>query len=164
LHIEFIFGTSGGINYKIFSFFGGIGMFNRRFLAVLAIISFAALAYMPSAIAQHGISGRYSNCFVTHEYEEVSSTTGLVGVIEPLKINTSGLQKTQRAYITFTGQGIRFTCDGTTPSTNLGIPVGAGGSIEVIGIDDIQNFKFINDDDAGSAVAHISLQYEKELN
>jgi hypothetical protein len=164
LTIEFFFGTSGGINYKNFSFFGGIGMFNRRFLAVLAIILFAALSYMPSAIAQHGTGGRYSNTFVTHEYEEVASTTGVVNYITPEKINTTGLQKTQRAYITFTGQGVRFVADGSTPSTGLGIPVPNGASIELVSLEDIQNFKFINDDDVGSAVAHISLQYEKEMN
>lgn len=138
---------------------------NYRMFKIAAVVVISLVfAFASETSAQHGSGGSYSKCFVTHEYEEVSSTTGVVGVIEPLKINTTGLQKTRRAYITFTGQNVRFICSGTTPSTNLGIPVGAGGSIEIVSLLDIQNFKFINDDDAGSAVAHISLQYEVEMN
>lgn len=130
----------------------------------LAAIVVGSIFTPPSIHAQQGTSGRYSNVFVTHVYEEVAGANGVVKVITPGIINTEGLQKTQRAYISFSGQAIRFVADGSTPSSALGIPVPAGGSIEVIGLLDIQNFKFINDDDVGSAVAHISLQYEKEMN
>ena len=135
------------------------------FLAVVVFAAISVLSALPRQIhAQHGMSGRNSNVFITHDYEEVTSTTGVVKTITSGIINATGIEKTQRAYITFTGQAIRFICDGTTPTTSLGIPVPAGGSIELVGLLDIQNFKFINDDDTGTAYAHISLQYEKEMN
>lgn len=134
----------------------------RIFMLVLVVL--AVSLFVGVAMAQHGTSGRYSNVFVTHDYEEVASTTGVVKAITAGKINTTGLQKTQRAYISFSGQAIRWTCDGTTPTTSLGIMVGAGGSIEIVSLLDIQNFRFINDDDTGTATAHVSLQYEKEMN
>ncbi len=140
-------------------------------LNIVAISIFLAVFVAGSCIptcltthAQHGSSGRYSNTFVTQAYEEVASATGVVKTITSGIIVTSGLQKTQRAYISFTGQGVRWVADGSTPSSGLGIPVPNGASIEVIGLLDIQNFKFVNDDDTGSAVAHISLQYDKEMN
>jgi hypothetical protein len=120
----------------------------RKFILVFAALALFAVA--PVA-AQHGSSGRYSNVFTTYAYEEVGSTTGVVKAITPGIINTSGLEKTLRAYVSFSGQGVRWTADGaTTPTTDLGIPVAAGGSIELIGNDDIVNFEFINDDGSGS--------------
>jgi hypothetical protein len=136
----------------------------RAVVVVLVFAFLSAMLNVASTYAQHGQGRHYSNVFATHIFEQVDSTTGVVKVITPGIINTSEPLKTQRAYILFTGQAIRFTCDGTAPSTNFGIPVGAGGAIEVIGISDILNFQFINDDDVGTATAHISLQYEKELN
>jgi hypothetical protein len=115
-------------------------------------------------VAQHGQSGRYSNVWSTHDYEAVTSTTGVVKTITSGLINTSGLETTHRAYILVTGQAIRFRCDGGVPSTSVGNPIPANQWIQVVGLSDIQNFQFINDDDTGSAVCHINLQYEQEMN
>ncbi len=136
---------------------------------ICGIIGFFMIAVITLAIltakgqAQHGLGGRYSNVFVTHEYEMVGSTSGVVAAIPGGVINDDGLQKSQRAYIIFEGQGVRWTADGTTPSTTVGIPVAVGGSIVLVSNEDINNFQFVNDDDTGTATAHISLQYEKEM-
>ena len=138
---------------------------------VLTVLGMAAIGivlgstYNPSKVqAQHGSSGQYSNVWSTHDYEAVTSTTGVVKAITPGLINTSGLETTHRAYILVTGQAIRFRCDGGVPSTSVGNPVPANQWIQVVGLSDIQNFQFINDDDTGSAVCHINLQYEEEMN
>ena len=138
----------------------------HRFFILIGLVFIAGLlahTCTPPIQAQHGNSGACSKVFATHIYEEVSGGSGVVKTITPGIINSAGLQKTYRAYITFSGQGIRFVCDGSTPTTSLGIPVPVGSSIEVLGYDDIINFKFINDDDTGTAIAHISLQYEKDM-
>jgi hypothetical protein len=142
-----------------------MGFIKRNMVGVVAVSVLILLVLALTSIntsAQHGVSGRYSNVFTTHAYEEVISDT-LIGVITPGIINATGLQKTQRAYITVTGQGIRWTADGTTPTTDLGIPTLVNVSFELVGYDDIMNFEFINDDGTGTSTCHISLQYEKEM-
>lgn len=114
--------------------------------------------------AQHGQSGKFSNVFVTQAYEELIGTSTNVIAITPGIIDTTYPNATHRAYIVVSGQGIRFTCDGTTPSTSLGNPVTVGSSFQVVGLKDIQNFQFVNDDDVGTAICHVNLQYEEEMN
>ena len=138
------------------------------FLAVVVVFASSVFTFcvenMPSVHAQHGSSGSYSNVWSTHDYEAVTSTTGVVKTITSGLINTSGLQKTNRAYILVVGQAIRFRCDGGVPSTSVGNPLPANQWFQVVGLSDIQNFQFINDDDTGSAICHINLQYEEEMN
>ncbi len=135
-----------------------------RIVAVAVIASILFFALLPQVEAQHGYSGQNSKYYITHAYEEVTSTTGVTDTITAGIINTTD-PKTQRAYIAVSGQAIRFTCDGTTPSTSLGMPLADGDWVQIIGLDDIQNFEFINDDDTGTAKCHISLQTQNgEMN
>lgn len=137
-------------------------------VAVISMFSFApgfVDFYAPNtANAQHGQSGRYSNVFITHAYEEVSSVGTSTATITPGLLRTA-YPKTNRALVVVSGQGIRFTTDGTTtPSTSVGIPVEVGSWLEIIGLPDIQNFTFVNDDGVGTPTCHVSLQYEVEMN
>jgi hypothetical protein len=115
------------------------------------------------AQAQHGSSGRYSNVFVTHAYESQVGTSTNVLAITPGIINTTGLEKTQRAYIAVTGTTIRWTADGTTPSGTVGNPTLVNSWLEIIGQDDINNFQWTQDGGAGTSTLYINLQYEKEM-
>ncbi|MCP3679007.1 MAG: hypothetical protein GY782_01400 [Gammaproteobacteria bacterium] len=144
---------------KIRKYFTIVGV---PFLMLFIIFVSILMRHPLAAYGQHGMSGRYSNVFVTHDYEEVSSTTG-VEVITPALIDTTFPNATHRAYIAVSGQGIRFTCDGTTPTTSLGNPVAVDSWVQIVGLKDIQNFQFINDDGSGTAVCHINLQYEEEM-
>ncbi|MCP3679615.1 MAG: hypothetical protein GY782_04855 [Gammaproteobacteria bacterium] len=133
-------------------------------LLALFFSGFGFLDPSKTVDAQHGTSGRLSNVFVTHDYEEVGATSTTVYTITSGLIDTTYPDTTNRAYIIVSGQGIRFTCDGTTPSTSLGNPVPVGTWFQVTGLTDIQNFQFVNDDDTGTATCHINLQYEEEMN
>lgn len=134
-------------------------------VVIISLLAFfLASVPTPYVEAQHGRSGSYSKYFFTHAYEEVIGTGTNVMQITPGIIRTA-YPKTHRAFIKVTGQGIRFTVDGaTTPSTDFGVPVIAGDWLQLIGLPDIQNFRFTNDDDTGTATCHIHLQYEKEMN
>ncbi len=136
-----------------------------NFVKILSVaLLLALLSLTPQAAkAQHGMSGRFSNVFITHAYEALSSTTGVVVVITPGIIDTTFPNATHRAYIKVSGQGIRFTCDGTTVTTSVGNPVDADTWLQIVGLNDIQNFQAINDDDTGTATIHVNLQYEAEM-
>lgn len=131
---------------------------------IAAILSFVIYtAYdLPQAKAQSGMAGQISNVFNTDQYEEVlatgsdvlSITTGLISTSEPT---------TQRAYIKFTGQGARWRCDGSDPSTSNGNPAAAGEWIQLLGLSDVQNFRYVNDDDTGTSTAHVNLQVEGDM-
>ncbi len=137
----------------------------KNLKSIFLISAFLAFLFFPSVSnAQHGTSGRYSKTFVTSGYEELTSTTGVVAVITPGLIDTTFPNATHRAYIAVSGQGIRFTCDGTTVTTSLGNPVAVDSWIQIVGLKDIQNFQCINDDDTGTATIHVNLQYEEEMN
>ena len=134
------------------------------FFIGIAIFSALTSRAPNMSFAQHGTSGRFSNVFVTHDYEELSATGASVVAITPGIIDTTYPDATHRAYITVSGQGIRYTCDGTTPSTSLGNPLPVGATFQIVSLLDIQNFQFVNDDASGTAVCHVNLQYEKEMN
>lgn len=141
--------------------YSGIGL-------TMFIVYFAALGVFDArneAEAQHGQSGRYSMVWATHGFDEVSTIGTNTAVIAPGTINTSGLSKTNRVYFSVSGQGIRYTHDGvTTPTTDIGSSLAVGDYFSIVGIDDIQNFMFVNDDDVGTSTCHFHLQYEKEMN
>ena len=141
-----------------------IKLFRIAPVAVIAsILSFVLYtAYdLPQVTAQHGHSGQNSKYFDTDQFEELTSTSGI-------KTITSGLisitdPKTQRAYIAVSGNGIRFTCDGTSPTASLGMPVESGNWFQLIGLPDIQNFQFISDDASVIATCHVSLQIQGDM-
>lgn len=140
-----------------------IGFWVITGLAVL-LFCFYISSLTPYVEAQHGMSGRYSNTWVTDVYEEISASGTTVKTITSGNIITSGLLKTNQAAIKISGQGVRFTLDGSTPSTSLGVPLSVGDWLDIEGITDIQNFKFVNNDDTGTAIAHIHLKHEAEMN
>jgi hypothetical protein len=126
---------------------------------IVAILSFVLhSAYtLPPVIAAHGYAGQNSKIFDTDQYEEligtstnvVQITTGLISTVEP---------RTQGAFFTITGSGIKWTCDGTTPSSSLGNPGLINGWYRLDGLPDVQGFRFVNDDGVGTATVHMNLQ------
>jgi len=135
-------------------------------VVIAAIIAFVTLSQSPQYVeAQHGDSGRYSKAWITHDFEEVLTSTAGISITTGI-INTSGLQKTNRALITVSGRAIKYTLDGSTaPTTSVGTPLAIGGILEIVGLTDIQNFSFISDDaPTTTATCHVHLQYEAEMN
>lgn len=124
----------------------------------VCLVSFYAITYVPSVDAQHGRRSVFSKVFNTDSYEEIIGTSTNVVSITSGIIDTTRPDITQRAYIKVTGQGIRWLCTGDNPSTSLGNPASTGDWIQIIGLSDIQNFKFVNDDDTGTATCHVNLQ------
>lgn len=94
----------------------------------------------------------------TDQYEEVTATGVDVAQITPGLIITTKGSATQNAYIQVTGQGIRWLCDGTTPSTSLGNQAFVNQWFQVDGTFDLQAFRFVNDDDTGTSTCHVNLQ------
>ena len=99
-----------------------------------------------------------SKIFDTDQYEELTATGVDVVQITPGIISTTSGTATQRAYIKVTGQGIRWLCDGTTPSTSLGNPTSVNEWFQLVGTPDITGFRFVNDDDTGTSTCHVNLQ------
>lgn len=69
----------------------------------------------------------------------------------------SGEKKAQIAFITTETQDIRYTYDGTTPTSSTGHYSFAGTAITLFGTHDIENFKAIR---ATGADGAISVTYE----
>jgi hypothetical protein len=51
----------------------------------------------------------------------------------------------KRALVTVTGEAIRWTDDGTTPTATVGHRVAVGGQIELNGIDQMKGFRAIQE-------------------
>ena len=63
----------------------------------------------------------------------------------------------QRAVITVEDQDIRYTYDGTTPTTDVGHLATAGTTITIVGPKNIENFKAFRD---GATDSEINVTYE----
>ena len=131
---------------------------------IAAILSFVlhTAFNLPEITAQNNYSGRNQKLLNTYAYEEISITgadvlsitSGIIRTTDPL---------THRAYIQVTGQGIRWRCDGSDPSTSNGNQTSvADGWFKVEGLLDIQNFRAVNDDDTGTTVLHVNLQKQEQ--
>lgn len=82
-------------------------------------------------------SGDYAGKAYAHDQFTVSSTAkGVDEDGQTLDPFTSGL-------IIYTSAAIRYTIDGTTPTSSLGIPVAAGSTFLVVGGDNCNNLKMI---------------------
>lgn len=142
-------------------------MRTSRFMILILLMGgitiVAGNIFMKPTVAQQGDSNKFSNVFVTSGYEEVGSTTGVVKTITSGLLDIKYPHSTQRAYITVSGQGIRYLCSGDIPTTDFGNPMPVGSWFQVVSHSDILNFKFINDDDTGTATCHINLQGEWEM-
>src|SRR3990167_10304574 len=75
-----------------------------------------------------------------HESVTVSSTA--IGIASTVSLSGETIRG-QRALITCEDAQIRYTTDGTTPTTTVGHLLEAGQSIEVIGYADIDAFQAI---------------------
>lgn len=127
--------------------------------AIVVILSFVFYPAfnLPSIEAQHGYDGQNSKVFDTDQYEELIATSTNVIQITSGKISITE-PRTQRAYIQFTGQGARWLCEGTTPSTTFGNEAKVDTWITLNGLADIQAFRFVLDDGSGTSTAHVNLQ------
>ncbi len=130
-----------------------------KFLKIILIAVVIAVFSVSFVEAQHGRRSVQSKTFVTTAYEELTATSTNVITITSGLISTT-TPRTQRAYIKVTGQGIRWLCSGGTPSTSLGNPALVGEWFQLVGLADIQNFKFVNDDDTGTSTCHVNLQVQ----
>lgn len=80
-----------------------------------------------------------------------------VKALTPSKYKTS-VHSATRAYITVEGASIRYRYDGTNPTSSEGHLVNPGEDIEILGYDNIANFKAIR---TGSADATLRVTYEE---
>jgi hypothetical protein len=76
-------------------------------------------------------------------FEQISVTSGAVKTFTTAKITFSGAVNPLRAYCTLETGDVRYTIDGTTPTSTVGHLLSAGGWIEVFGPTDVVNFKAI---------------------
>lgn len=89
-------------------------------------------------------------------YEAVTVSSSAVGLTST-KYNPSG-HKAQVAFITVEGAQIRFRYDGTDPTSSEGHLFSPGDVLELIGFENIENFKAIR---VGSTDATLRVTYEE---
>lgn len=97
-------------------------------------------------------------------FEQVTVSTTAIGcTTAKIRTNTStGVTKQDARAILATVEGtagtndIRWTCDGTTPTTDVGHVLKAGQSLIVRGLGNITNFRMIRD---GASDAIVSITY-----
>jgi len=99
---------------------------------------------------------------VAATFETLSSLTTAKGFtstkISPTSGNFSGC-KARAAIISVETGGIRFTIDGTTPTTTVGHILPAGASYEIDGELNIANFKCINSEAGNGAVVQCTFLF-----
>lgn len=95
--------------------------------------------------------------FKAFAFEQLTISTVVLPLTALTYIVDSSGEKAKRAVITITGAQIRYTYDGTTPTSSVGHLVNPFDVITIIGSDNISNFKAIR---AGSSDAIISVTYE----
>lgn len=92
-------------------------------------------------------------------FEQLTVTTG-VQVLTPSKYAaTSGFESAASAFLTLNGGDIRYTYDGTTPTSSVGHILRDGGMLTLLGQNQMGAFKCIQ---TGSSSSEISITYERE--
>ena len=77
-----------------------------------------------------------------YDRESITVSNAVIG-FTAIKINRDGEFKTQRVEFIVEAAPIRFTLDGTDPTTTIGTPVGINDVITIEEEHDIKNFKAI---------------------
>jgi hypothetical protein len=95
-------------------------------------------------------------------YEQLTVTAG-VQVLTPSKYAVTagnpGYEAAASAFLTLNGGDIRYTYDGTTPTSSTGHVLRDGGTLTLVGQNQMGTFKCIQ---TGSTSSEISVTYERE--
>jgi hypothetical protein len=105
---------------------------------------------MPAVTDIPGIAGAY----------EKLNPTSATGITATLVKPTSGSYNNNQAaaaLITVEGGAIRFTLDGTTPTTSVGHNMAVGDSFMIRGVTNVSNFKCI--DNGGTSSVYVTVFY-----
>lgn len=97
--------------------------------------------------------------FTAFNFEQLTiSTAALSLTATEYTVDSSGTgEKAKRAIITVEDAQIRYTYDGTTPTSTVGHALNPFDVLTLVGSDNISNFKAIR---KGSTNAKISITYE----
>jgi hypothetical protein len=101
------------------------------------------------------IGPRTAGIYFGFNYEKLTVSNTAIGLTS--SAYTSGDKTAQIAFITIETNDVRYTYDGTTPTTSIGHYALAGSAITLFGTHDIQNFRVIR---ATGSDAAISVTYE----
>jgi len=89
-------------------------------------------------------------------YEEITVSTTAIGITDTLL--RKGANSAEVAFMTLEGANIRFTVDGTTPTTTKGHQLVNGQNLTLSNSSDIGNFRAIRDN-AVDATLRVTLRY-----
>lgn len=112
--------------------------------------------------AGYGQSGKTSKYDIGDDTEKLTLTAGTSTAFTSGKISTTNGDKTVRAVVQVEGADIRITWDGTTPTADLGLKVDDGSWFQIVGEDNITNFKAYSI--TSTATAYIMYEKESEMN
>jgi len=92
-------------------------------------------------------------------YEQLTVTTA-VQVLTPSKYAAAqGYESGASAFVSLNGGSVRYTYDGTTPTSSVGHVLQDGGVLTLVGQNQMALFKCIQ---TGSTGSEISVTYERE--
>lgn len=102
--------------------------------------------------ATHGFSGP----LLVYDFEELTVAAAAVP-LTAAKLAVAGKPKGVRVFCTIAGADIRYRLDGAAPTASNGHIVYDQGTLEVEGIENLQNLKMI----AVSGTAKVSVSYSR---
>lgn len=102
--------------------------------------------------AKHAFSGMLE----VYDFDELS-VAAAVTPLTAAKLAVTGKQKAVRVFCTVAGADVRYRLDGADPSATNGHIVYDQGTLEVEGIENLQNLKMI----AVSGTAKVSVSYSR---
>ena len=77
---------------------------------------------------------------------------------EAFDFTSAELAKAQRARVSVSAHPVRFTYDGTTPTTGIGHYLGTTETIEIVGNENIVGLAFIRESGGAPSVVSITLE------
>lgn len=126
------------------------------------LLIFQAINTVTVHSAGYGQSGKTSKYDIGDNTEQLVFTAGTSTAFTPGKLSTTEGDKTTRAVVQIEGADIRITWDGTTPTATLGLKVTDGSWFQIVGEDNITNFKAYSI--TSEATAYIMYEKESEMN
>ena len=141
--------------------------FIKKYLITILVISgitgymtFQAISYTYSD--GFGQSGKTSKYYKADNIETLTIPSGSTATFTAGKLSTVNGNKTVRAIIQLEGADIRYTYDGTTPTSIIGQKILDGSWFQIIGDENITNFEAYGL--TGEATAYIVYETESEMN
>ena len=141
--------------------------FIKKYLITILVISgiigymtFNTISYVYSA--GYGQSGKTSKYDKADNIETLTIPSGSTATFTAGKLSTVNGNKTVRAIIQLEGADIRYTYDGTTPTSIIGQKILDGSWFQIIGDENITNFEAYGL--TGTATAYIVYETESEMN